>query len=221
MTMTQRLLLVGGVILLILALTIAFTLRFALLTPATLAAAPGPSVSGTTSVDIHLATVGAEGSAIEFGRPGDPHPDWVSYLPTTILTVPANSVVNVRIDQFDSATGLRNPFWGKVQGVDGGTMHIAYYDANGKAAVGDFSFIDPSLAAHTFAIPDLGVAVPLMGVDPSAPANSDNVVTFSFHTHGPGVFHWQCFVPCGAGTVYNNGGPMQTMGYMAGLLVVQ
>src|SRR5450759_1949376 len=76
-------------------------------------------------------------------------------------------------------------------------------------------------AAHTFAIPDLGVFVPLEGVNAAAPAGSMNVITFSFKTGKAGLYHWQCFVPCGSGTIYGNGGPMQTLGYMAGLLVVQ
>jgi hypothetical protein len=48
-----------------------------------------------------------------------------------------------------------------------------------------------------------------------------NVITFSFRTGKPGVYRWQCFVPCGAGTLFGNGGPMQTLGYMVGLIVVQ
>jgi hypothetical protein len=48
-----------------------------------------------------------------------------------------------------------------------------------------------------------------------------NVITFSFRTGKPGVYRWQCFAPCGLGTLDGNGGPMQTLGYMAGQLVVQ
>ena len=63
--------------------------------------------------------------------------------------------------------------------------------------------------------------VPLEGLSAAAPAGSMNVITFSFKTGKPGVYHWQCFVPCGSGTIYGNGGPMQTMGYMTGFLIVQ
>ena len=80
--------------------------------------------------------------------------------------------------------------------------------------------IDPTQAAHTFAIPDLGVFVPLLAVNPNAPANSTNVITFSFKTKGPGRYRWQCFVPCGAKTIFGNGGPMQTIGYMGGTVIV-
>jgi uncharacterized protein YaiE (UPF0345 family) len=173
-----------------------------------------------TSTNIHLETVGAVGTANEWPRPNDPHPDWVSYLPTTILKVPAYSTIHMQIDQEDTPTGLRNPFWGKVFGTDGGMMHVTYFDDQGNPQEGDMTAIDPTQAAHTFAIPDLGVFVPLLGVNPAAPAGSTNVITFSFKTKGPGIYHWQCFVPCAAKTVFNNGGPMQTLGYMAGELIV-
>jgi hypothetical protein len=34
-----------------------------------------------------------------------------------------------------------------------------------------------------------------------------------------GVFRWRCIVPCGFG-LYGNGGPMQALGYMDGLITV-
>ena len=179
---------------------------------------PGTLEGKRTS--IHLETVAAVGTALEWPRPNDPHPDWVGYLPTTILRVPANSVINMQIDQEDGASGLRNPFWGKVFGTEGGNMHVKSFDDKGNPQEGDMTTIDPTQAAHTFAIPDLGVFVPLLGVSDNAPANSVNVITFSFRTRGPGVYHWQCFVPCAAGTVFGNGGAMQTLGYMAGELIV-
>jgi uncharacterized protein YaiE (UPF0345 family) len=173
-----------------------------------------------TSANIHLEVVAAVGSAYEWPRPDDPHPDWVGYLPTTILKVPANSTINMQIDQEDTPTGLRNPFWGKVFGTEGGSMHVKFFDDKGNPQEGDMTSIDPTQAAHTFAIPDLGVFVPLLGVNANAPPNSSNVITFSFKTHGPGIYHWQCFVPCGAKTIFGNGGPMQTLGYMGGQLIV-
>jgi|SRR5579864_2620873 len=180
---------------------------------------PGPLGTGNTT-NLHLETVGAVGSALEWPRPNDPHPDWVGYLPTTTWYVPANSTINVTIDQEDSATGLRNPFWGKAYGIDGGSFHVKYFDDKGNPQEGDMTSINPDDAAHTFAIPDLGVFVPLLGVNANAPPNSANVITFSFHTQGPGRYRWQCFVPCGAHYVFGNGGPMNTYGYMGGTLVV-
>src|SRR6202171_3533271 len=73
---------------------------------------PG-QLEGTTT-KLHLETVAAIGQALEWPRPNDPHPDWVGYLPTTTWHVPANSTIEVQIDQEDGASGLRNPFWGKV-----------------------------------------------------------------------------------------------------------
>jgi hypothetical protein len=159
-----------------------------------------------------------------------PHPDWVSYLVkrrdgkwvhSTVLRVPAHAQVSVTIYQYDTATGLRNPFWGQPRGIEGGTMNV-----DGKP----LRVLDPSLASHTFAIPELGISVPLKGVADNAKnqcsvapctlAEAHNTITFRFHTGKPGHFRWQCFVPCAAGFPLGFGGPMQTLGYMDGLLIV-
>ncbi len=183
-----------------------------------------PRVGNTTGEKetvINLEVAGAVGAAIVNPRPDDPHPTWVGYLPSTTFNVPVNSVVTVVIQQEDTPSGLRNPFWAQSQGLIGGQFHMSYYDDQGAAQQGDFSKIDDaSTAAHTFAIPDLGIFVPLQGVNAAAPAGGFNVITFSFRAGKAGVFHWQCFVPCGSGTIYGNGGPMQTLGYMGGFLVV-
>ena len=193
--MVRRLLFVGAGVVVVIIAMVALVGNFML-------RQPGPLGQGTTT-NVHLETVAAVSDAVEWPRPDDPHPDWVAYLPTTILRVPANSTINVQIDQEDGATGLRNAFWGK-----------------GNPQEGDMTSIDPTMAAHTFAIPDLGVFVPLLGVGDNAAPGTMNVITFSFKTKGPGIYHWQCFVPCAAGTVYGNGGPMQTLGYMGGELIV-
>jgi len=209
--MLGRLSIVAGAVIATVIGVVAFVGFFMLQRPGTL--------EGNTA-NIHLETVAAVNQALEWPRPNDPHPDWVGYLPTTILKVPANATINMTIDQEDGASGLRNPFWGKVQGTDGGKVHLTYFDDQGNPQEGDMTSIDPTKAAHTFAIPDLGVFVPLLGVSDNAPAGSTNVITFSFKTHGPGIYHWQCFVPCAAATIFNNGGAMQTLGYMAGELIV-
>jgi hypothetical protein len=158
-----------------------------------------------------------------------PHADWVSYLAqdpqgtwehSTVLTVPAHSLVRVTIYQYDTATGLRNPYWGGPRGLVG-EMRI-----NGKIV----QTLDPNLASHTFAIPDLGVSVPLKGVADNAKnqcsvapctlAQAHNTITFTFRTGKGGTFRWQCFVPCGAGFILGFGGPMQSVGYMDGYLHV-
>jgi hypothetical protein len=163
-----------------------------------------------------------------YGHP--PDPDWVTYEAqdssghwqhTTILKVPAHTLVTVTIYQFDTATGLRNPFLAQIRGTQGGVATI-----NGKPV----SVVNPDDASHTFTIPDLGLSVPLPGIDTSAKnqcsagpctqAEAHNTITFSFMSPGRGTYRWQCFVPCGFKSVFGNGGPMQTLGWMSGELEV-
>lgn len=156
--------------------------------------------------------------------------DWVSYytrdpsgkwVHSTVLQVPANTFVHVTVYQYDTATGLRNPLWGQPRGVVGESMTV-----DGKK----LRVLNPELASHTFAIPDLGVSVPLEGVAEEAPNQCENApcglkeahrtITFTFYSGKPGHHRWQCFVPCAAGFIFGFGGPMQTIGYMDGTLDV-
>jgi hypothetical protein len=159
-----------------------------------------------------------------------PHPDWVSYLVknqqgewvhSTIVQVPAHSLIRFTIYNYDGASGLRNPLWSQPRGTVGGTETI-----DGKP----YAAIDPTLASHTFAIPDLGVSVALPGVGDNAPnqcavtpcqlSMAHHTITFTIRTGKPGHYHWQCFVPCAAGFLNGFGGPMQTVGWMDGFLNV-
>jgi hypothetical protein len=187
---------------------------------------PGSARAAQTSAGPHLYL-----ATVAQAELSDPHPTWVSYYSTsshatnwdhaTTFVVPAHSLVHVTIFQFDGDSGLRNGFLSQVQGTVGGTMTL-----NGKAV----TTIDPDDAAHIFAIPQLDVSIPLEGVDSNAKnqcANAPctlsmahNTVTFTFKTGAKGLFRWQCFVPCGAGTVFDFGGPMQTVGYMDGFIKV-
>jgi hypothetical protein len=177
--------------------------------PTIVATSTSATLQGRPVVDFTLTTVAAVGAE---GDGDNEHPNWVGYLPTTYLHVPAGAVVHMTIDQQDGQTGLRNEYFGLVRGTVNDEMTV-----NGKT----MSALDPTLAAHTFTIPDLGVSVPLEGVADNAPANAQVVVQFDFVVPStPGLFRWQCFVPCAAGTLYGNGGPMQTLGYMAGELQV-
>ena len=140
---------------------------------------------------------------------------------TELLDLPANATVHVTWFNFDGASGLRNPFYGRPQGIDGNSVLV-----DGKPATS----IDPNDASHTFAVPALGIIVAAPGVAddaknqcgfaPCPMSTAHRTVQFTFHTTTPGHFRWQCFVPCAAGTLYGNGGPMQTLGYMAGELQV-
>ncbi|HSP65042.1 MAG TPA: hypothetical protein VLO10_02525 [Candidatus Deferrimicrobium sp.] len=182
----------------------AFAVNYIHNSPSAIASQPSSDTNaGSPVVDINLTTVAQVGT-------GD-HPNWVGYLPTTYFKVPPNSTLRITIDQQDGASGLRNEYYSLVRGTIGDSMTV-----NGKT----MQAIDPTTAAHSFAVPDLGVNVPLLAVDPSAPAGSSNKIVFSFKVPASGIYHWQCFVPCGAGTLYGLGGPMQTLGYMDGQIEV-
>ena len=197
---------------------LAFTFGFLISYPQTIAAA-------SSADTVVLQTVGAIGTGN--------HPTWVSYLAqqngqwvhSTVLQVPANSAVHFKIYQYDSDSALRNPFMDQVAGTVGETETL-----NGQAVriVNDNT---SNGIGHTFAIPELGVYVPLPGVDPSSsntcstPAPCDpkfdhNTVEFTIQTGAPGTYSWQCFVPCGLGYLIGNGGGMSTFGYMGGYLKV-
>lgn len=181
---------------------------------------PGANAAG---VDLTLQTVAAVGPQLS------PNENWVSYLVrengvwkrSTVWTLPANTLVHVTVYNFDGKSGLRNPFLAQSRGLVGGMFKL-----NGKP----LSVINPDDASHTFAIPQMGVIVPIQGVDDNAPkqcdyapcpmSNAHETITFTFRTGKKGHYRWQCFVPCAAGFVYGFGGPMQTVGYMDGYVDV-
>jgi hypothetical protein len=177
-------------------------------------------------------------------------PDWVTYytqdpttkqwVHTTQFSVPADTKVNVTIFGYDGCTPLRNNYWGQVQGVIGNTVTVQQFSKNntalGPAQITSLinSWSDCNVG-HTFAIPGLNLYVPvaspnannsannLCGSSPCTPTSGGaySLETFSFmspsHT---GTFRWQCLVPCGGGFINGNGGPMQTLGWMAGFMYV-
>lgn len=219
--MGRRLAVIGVSTAAVVALLVWYVAGYLMVSPPAVAS---PTASGATpTVEMTLQTVGSLGGG--YGQP-----TWVSYLikdqngrwrHSTVYTVPAHATVHVTIYQYDSATGLRNEFLARPQGVDGNVEQV-----DGKT----LNVVDPSLASHTFAIPELHLIVPLPGVSdtakntcPQAPctlAQAHRTITFTFHTGAPGRFRWQCFVPCAAGFLYGFGGPMQTIGYMDGFLNV-
>jgi hypothetical protein len=180
-------------------------------------------------------------------------PDWVTYfvenpstkqfVHTTYFKVPANTRVNMTILGYDGCTPLRNPLWGRVSGTIGGVENVKFNNGKTTSASTPLSTFDSwanCSVQHTFAIPGLGLNVPvaspttldennaLCGTSPCVDPTADQakaphtVVQFSFMTpKAGGVFRWQCFVPCGLGYVDGNGGPMGTPGYMMGQMEVQ
>jgi hypothetical protein len=181
------------------------------------------AAGATGSAQLTLASVPAAGSTTA-------HPTWVSYFAidahgrwqhTTLYKVPAHSLVHVTIYNYDGASGLRNPFISQAQGLVGSTFTL-----NGKPTVS----IDPTTASHVFAIAQLGVSVPLPGVPTTAKnpcsaapctlSQDHQTISFTFRTGKPGIFRWQCLVPCAAGFILGFGGPMATTGYMDGFVQV-
>ncbi len=163
----------------------------------------------------------------EHGPTGGDHPNWVSYGPSLNLWVPAHALVTVTIRQYDSGEALLNPFFAKVRGTVG---NVAI--ANGTP----FQVADAEHIAHTFTArgipsatqPTLFINVPLPPVADDAPATqtingnqypAPVVVTFSFISGASGKYIFNCEFPCGV-SYQNFGGPMSTLGYMAGTLTV-
>jgi hypothetical protein len=159
----------------------------------------------------------------EHGANGGDHPDWVSYS-TTSLEVPAHSLVTITLKQYDSGASLLNPFFDMVQGTEGTAT------LNGKP----FTSVSPDNIGHTFTLrgipgnnpQDLFVSVPMERLTDEEEAKplangypKPNVIQFSFIVGGPGKYQWNCEFPCGI-SYQGFGGPMSTIGYMAGTLTV-
>jgi hypothetical protein len=183
---------------------------------------PPVQAGATPSVNLTLQTVAAVGPQLST------NPNWVSYLVreggvwrrSTVWRLPANALVHVTIYNFDGASGLRNPLLGRPTGLVGPEL------VDGRALI----VMPPDQPSHTFAVPALGVLVPVAPVADDAKNQCDyapcdlamahRTITFTFRTGKPGHYRWQCFVPCAAGWLYGFGGPMQTIGYMDGFLDV-
>jgi hypothetical protein len=161
---------------------------------------------------------------------GEPQIEWVTYCPTTSFEVPANSIITVEIEQYDSATTLINDYFRHVHGTVGGTMTV-----NNKT----MSEVALDAPGHTFTLQSppnsphpLFVSVPLVGVPDDAkpdavkvngiPYPKPNIISFQFQTGPPGTYIWHCYDPCGQDRYppYGFSGPMATTGYMAGTLTV-
>jgi hypothetical protein len=220
--MGRRLIGIGVVTAVVVALLVWYVAGYLMVSPVDVTA-PATGGGAGPQVNITLQTVAGLGGTFT-------QPTWVSYLikdkngvwrHSTDWTVPAHAVVHVTVYQYDGASGLRNSFLARPEGVDGNVMQV-----DGKTV----DVIDPTLASHTFAIPGMHLVVPLIGVADDAKNQCDaapcgldkahRTITFSFHTGAPGRYRWQCFVPCAAGFIYGFGGPMQTIGYMDGFLDV-
>ncbi len=193
-------------------------------------------LGGPPTVDYTAAPSGQVNVVMQTDASSDPaavpdHPTWVSYfirnpatgewVHTTLFQVPAHTRVNVTILGYDGATPVRNQVWGQVTGTIGG---VAYYGRKPVRTVNGWN--GPYLLQHTFAIPGLNLSVPVEAGPATCTTGpctgkDHSTTTFSFVTPAqPGAYRWQCFVPCGLSFLLGNGGPMQTIGYMAGNMQV-
>jgi hypothetical protein len=200
--------------------------------------------------NVHYAAAGGQVNVVLQEDPqnnSSSRPDWVSYFVqdpkthrfehTTLFSEPAHVKVNVTIYGYDGCTPLRNNFWSRVQGTHGGTVSVQQFNkgkplgpARTVSVINSWSHCS---VGHTFAIPSLGLFVPvaspnaklsanLCGSSPCTPSSGPySVEKFSFYSPAhAGVWRWQCFVPCGGGFIDGNSGPMQTLGYMMGEMQV-
>jgi hypothetical protein len=201
----------------VLAALIAFYVAKLLESPPTVEASGRPTAHLALKTEAAVGPEGGNKSWVSY-LVRNPEGDWVH---STNFKVPAHSLVRITVYQFDGASGLRNSFLSQVHGTVGNKMMV-----DGKA----MGSIDPEEASHTFAVPQIGLIVPLLGVPEEAPnqceegpckmSQAHETISFVIRTGKPGRYRWQCFVPCAAGFLFGFGGPMQTIGYMDGFLQV-
>ncbi len=124
-------------------------------------------------------------------------------------TVHKGETVTIKIVSFDDGSA---PLMGqymkytKVMGTVNGT------EVAGGKTVNNVSDINVS---HTFTIASLGFNMPV----PVAPTGKSIVVTATFKPTKTGTFTWNCYAPCGTGSVGMNGA-MKTSGWMTGKIKV-
>ena len=160
------------------------------------------------------------------GANGGPHPDWVTYSNDNIV-VPANTTIDVTIDQYDAGGALNNAFFDRVRGTIGGVRHL-----NGKTQ----THVSPNNVGHTFTLrgipgngrictslcrsPDPSTKTPVkLGIGEYP---NPMVVKFSFKTGSKAVYEWNCEFPCGGSREGQGfGEAMSSFGYMSGTMTVE
>ena len=143
---------------------------------------------------------------------------WINVLCLTLLLMSGLKIFN-----YHPAL-----YWGNYgyQGVPSfisisGAVNPATSKPVGTTRIGDYSFDTTGV---------LGVSVPLKGIAddaknqcgaaPCALSMAHTTTTFVFKTGKPGKYRWQCFVPCAFQFPLGFGGPMQSLGWMDGYLMV-
>lgn len=166
---------------------------------------PLPSGHAASSATTHVAL------DIMPVKPGGPVEDYAAYLPSTVLVLPAHSIITVTIRNFDLDPTLPTPESSPYSQVRGTVDGFAY--ADGKP----YTALTPGAIAHTFTVDALHLNVPIPGH--AASGKHYVSVSFRFHTGQAGTYSWRCFAPCGDGPDEQSG-PMAELGYMRGALIV-
>jgi hypothetical protein len=174
---------------------------------------------------------------------------WVTYCAgdnnaVDRIELPPNSLITVKISQYDSGTTLINDYFAQVRGttatLDGQPFsNVSDVGTISKVVKGGHTF-DPD-PGHTFTIQSVPnstnpifVSVPLIGVNSNAPTPVNingnmypvpNIISFTFRTGPAGMTYlWKCYDPCGdqegRDAPFGFSGPMWTLGYMAGYISV-
>jgi len=204
-------------------------------------------ITGPGTAELNIATY--PDAMVCHADAGNPQVNWVTYCAgdngrATQIELPPNSLITVKINQYDSGSTLVNDYFGQVRGTIGGVAMLDGQPFNNISQVGQISKTvkghtfsgDPG---HTFTIQSVPnspypifVSVPLIGVADDAPNNvtingnqypTPNIIEFQFRTGPAGMTYlWHCYVPCGSdrGQPYGFSGPMWTLGYMAGMINV-
>jgi hypothetical protein len=150
---------------------------------------------------------------------------------STLWEFPAHTRVNVTAYEYDTGDPFRNEFFGGVSGIIGDKISVR--ELSGKTET--VSVMDSNTfpyVGHSFTVPQLGIDVPFQGLSPLTPLSHlcpasacttnyyHTITKFSFMTPGPGLYNWQCEIPCGFSYFDGQGGPMATVGHMTGFLKV-
>jgi hypothetical protein len=136
------------------------------------------------------------------------------------ISLPAHRLIKLVLINYDSgAANLTQAKYSDVSGTVGNSILVinnSLIDSRQTSSGIDIrgaqneTSVPPSVIAHTFTIPSLGINIPV-------PTQSTVVAYFEINT--PGTYTWFCMTLCGSGP-NGLGGAMSTPGWMTGTVVV-
>lgn len=138
----------------------------------------------------------------------DGKPGWPQFQPAN-ANLPANSVVNVTVKDYDDGAAAIPTGYNVVKGTVNGSITV-----DGKTVTS----VPANDVAHTISIPTIGLNIP---IPPKTDKEAYATVTFSFKTPANAEqLNWQCMAACGSGSSGWEGA-MATGGWMKGVYNVQ